>query len=99
MKIYSIKTKYAYHLILWFILICFKIIIDYSIFKRIDILNNLRFFSTSFVIFYVNYIYFIPFLLKQKKEVIIVVMVGRKFRPFFMLSFKNLVGISSSKND
>ena len=71
MKIYSIKTKYAYHLILWFILICFKIIIDYSIFKRIDILNNLRFFSTSFVIFYVNYIYFIPFLLKQKKEVII----------------------------
>ena len=27
------------------------------------------------------------------------VMVGRKFRPFFMLSFKNLVGISSSKND
>ena len=28
-----------------------------------------------------------------------VVMVGRKFRPFFMLSFKNLVGISSSKND
>ena len=71
MKIYSLKTKYAYHLILWFILICFKIIIDYSIFKRIDILNNLRFFSTSFVIFYVNYIYFIPFLLKQKKEVII----------------------------
>ena len=71
MKIYSLKTKYAYHLILWFILICFKIIIDYSIFKRIDILNNLRFFSTSFIIFYVNYIYFIPFLLKQKKEVII----------------------------
>ena len=71
MKIYSLKTKYAYHLILWFILICFKIIIDYSIFKRIDILNNLRFFSTSFVIFYVNYIYFIPILLKQKKEVII----------------------------
>ena len=36
---------------------------------------------------------------KTKKTQIIVVMVGRKFRPFFMLSFKNLVGISSGKND
>ena len=34
-----------------------------------------------------------------KKAAKFVVMVGRKFRPFFMLSFKNLVGISSSKND
>ena len=36
---------------------------------------------------------------KEKTTGNIVVMVGRKFRPFFMLSFKNLVGISSSKND
>ncbi len=35
----------------------------------------------------------------KKKDSAMVVMVGRKFRPFFMLSFKNLVGISSSKND
>ena len=36
---------------------------------------------------------------RWRKEGKILVMVGRKFRPFFMLSFKNLVGISSSKND
>ncbi len=36
---------------------------------------------------------------KNKKDAFQLVMVGRKFRPFFMLSFKNLVGISSSKND
>lgn len=71
MRIYSLKTKYAYHLILWFILIFFKFIIDYSIFKRIDFVNNVRFFSISIFIFYINYIFFIPFLLKQKKEVII----------------------------
>ena len=36
---------------------------------------------------------------KNKTEDINVVMVGRKFRPFFMLSFKNLVGVSACKND
>lgn len=71
MKIYNLKTKYAYHLILWFFLIFFKIIIDYSIFKRIDIINNLMFFSVSILIFYFNYFILIPFLLKQKREVII----------------------------
>lgn len=71
MKIYPLKTKYAYHLILWFFLIFFKIIIDYSIFKRIDLMNNLRFFSISIFIFYINYNYFTPLLIKQKKEVII----------------------------
>ena len=37
--------------------------------------------------------------IKKEKQDLKLVMVGRKFRPFFMLSFKNLVGISSSKND
>lgn len=74
MRIYPFKTKHAYHLILWFILIFFKFIIDYSIFKRIDFINNLRFFSISSFIFYLNYIFIIPFLLKQKKEIIISVL-------------------------
>ena len=73
MRIYPIKTKYAYHMILWSILIFFKLIIDYSIFKRIDFVNNIRFFSISILIFYVNYAFIIPKLLKQRKEVILII--------------------------
>lgn len=73
MRIYPIKTKYAYHMILWSILIFFKLIIDYSIFKRIDFVNNIRFFSISILIFYLNYAFIIPKLLKQRKEVILII--------------------------
>lgn len=74
MKIIQFNTKYAYHLILWFILVSFKLIIDYSIFKRFDFVNSLKFFSVSLVIFYINYAILIPKLLTQKKEVILSVL-------------------------
>lgn len=74
MKITNFNTTYAYHFILWFILISFKLIIDYSIFKRFDFVNSLKFFSVSLVIFYINYAVFIPKLLTQKKEVILSVL-------------------------
>ena len=41
----------------------------------------------------------ISFHREKNNDAVLLVMVGIKFRPFFMLSFKNLVGISSGKND
>ena len=68
-----------------------------TIFK--DIIWLRAYFGDVLVVILI-YTFMLTFLdIKNKMLLNIVVMVGRKFRPFFMLSFKNLVGISSSKND
>jgi len=65
------KSIYIYHLLLWIILIVFKVILDISIYKEISLSDNLQIFSLSLVLFYFNYCVFLPFLVQQSKQKII----------------------------
>ena len=66
-----IKSIYIYHVVIWAFLIIFKLIMDYSIFGSFLLSENLRIFCISALIFYLNYALLLPFLVKQKRAVVV----------------------------
>lgn len=61
----KIKTINIYHLVIWLILILFKLTVDYAIFGNFLLLTNLKAFLVFIALFYANYCLFLPFLIKQ----------------------------------
>lgn len=61
----KIEMINIYHLVIWIILILFKLTVDYSIFGSFFLGTNLKVFLVFIALFYANYCLFLPFLIKQ----------------------------------
>ncbi len=68
----KVKSLYIYHAVIWFILVSFKIMVDYSFFGKFLLVDNLRIFSISVLIFYINYALILPKLIKQKRSIVFI---------------------------
>lgn len=71
----KIKSPFVYHILIWLIIIVFKLIVDYSILGSFLLLTNAKIFISAAVIFYLNYFKGLPWLvgLPKKKVVWIIV--------------------------
>lgn len=71
MSRFKIKSAYINHIIIWCVLIIFKALVDYNFWGKISFNENLNIFGIAILMFYINYWLFMPFLIRQKKQVII----------------------------
>lgn len=72
----QIQTTYIYHWIIWIILIFFKLIMDYSVFGTFLLWMNLKVFLVAIILFYINYYFFLPFIIRQTPKKILVITVS-----------------------
>jgi len=70
-----LQTTYIYHWIIWIILIVFKLIMDYSVFGNFLFLINLQIFVAAIFLFYLNYYWSLPYIIKQEPKTIFIIVI------------------------
>lgn len=71
-----IKSTYIYHCVIWIILIFFKLIMDYTVFGDLLILMNAKLFFSFMAVFYLNYGFFLPFIIKQNPRTRVIIIIS-----------------------
>lgn len=72
----TFRTIYVYHWVIWIILILFKLCMDYAVFGSFLFFINFKIFLAFFTLFYLNYSIFLPFIIRQKPNIILTITIS-----------------------
>jgi len=72
----TFRTIYIYHWVIWIILILFKLCMDYAVFGSFLFFINFKIFLVFFTLFYLNYSIFLPFIIRQKPNIILAITIS-----------------------